>query len=499
MFDTSKRLDSPDYCACMRTCDDHRLKGWFYVPESPDHRVPGILIWSQEHGADLELIGGLSPEPTYEQIDENIRRTTQVVGDISPGTIYGESDSGERITLWGADRGNYTAAINGGVHEEFWHAAWVCMGAHLPSADAPMFRDLTIALDDLYYLTGDGRFCAPQWASIEGVEQPGVTLEDGTLLLPYVLPVIGGHRSGCATGSTADTSFRIDTFATRPCVSPATEADPRLKLDFMTSRRRRGTVIELSVDANATIAPLDNSADSAGDLLRRAKPLLDLASLATFRPSGVEWMRARTVDDQEAFLLCHTGHLASPDLHTEPGGLVFTLDDVPLDSFLQSWQRITSRKQADYAWNLVVGLIGHSPRMVEEHIAQVLAAAEGFHTWCLASDSSTPLRRRLIDLHESLPESLKLRLQLDVDRWADRAVWARNHVAHGGSRTLREISDSYELKIIADSVRLVTYLAALKEFSVPNDKLATALSTHPRLTVLAERCSEIPPAPNTDA
>lgn len=47
----------------MRMCDDHRIKGWWFLPETPDERVPGILTWSQEKGATLELIGGFSKEP----------------------------------------------------------------------------------------------------------------------------------------------------------------------------------------------------------------------------------------------------------------------------------------------------------------------------------------------------------------------------------------------------------------------------------------------------
>ena len=474
----------------MRTCDVHRVKGWFFLPEAPTDRVPGILTWSQEDGANLELIGGFSPEPEYERTGETTWRTSQIVGDVSPSTIYAVSDSGKKISLWGAERGSYKAGANGKVQEEFWHAGWACIGAHVPSADARALCGFTVALDDLYYLTGEGRFCAPQWASIEGVEHPGEVQEDGTYLLPYTLPVVGGYRTGNASGSTGEATYRIDTYATRPWVSPATEAYPALKLDFMTNRRRRGPSIELSVGASIRVALVDESAGSAEGLLHMTKPLLGLMSLATFDTCGVEWMKAQTVDGEKVSLLCRMGNPSNPELRTEAGGLVFTLDDVSLDGFLETWER-----QARYAWNIVIGLIGHSPLMVEEHVSQVLAAAEGYHTWCLGGGKNKQLKTRLINLHDSLPEGVKLRLQLDVDQWVDWAVWARHHVAHGGTKEHRDISDFYQLKIIADSVRLVTYLAALKEFDVPDGKLAEALSTHPRLTVLAGRCAEIPALP----
>jgi hypothetical protein len=189
------------------------------------------------------------------------------------------------------------------------------------------------------------------------------------------------------------------------------------------------------------------------------------------------------------------GHPSEPDARVEAGGLVFNLDDVPLDAFLETWDRLASSEQARYAWSLVVGLIGHSPLMVEEHVSHVIAAAEGFDTWCLDGGKNAELKNRLVRLHDKLPEGVKGQLQLDVDRWVDWAVWARNHVAHGGTKRHRNISDFYQLKVIADSVRLITYLAALKEFLIPDEKLSRALSTHPQLRILAERCAEISALP----
>lgn len=475
----------------MKMCDLHRLKGWFYLPKSPDDRVPGILTWSQEEGADLELLGGFSPPPEYVPTQDGSWAAEQYLGDMEENTIYGELDSGKKICLWGAERGRYSSRINHQVREEFWHAPWLCMGAHVTSADVQVFRNYQVALDDLYYLTQDGRICAPQWATIQGVEQPGEKQEDGTYLLPYVLPVIGGYRSGQAKGCSADTAYSIDTHATRPWVSPATEADPGLKLELMTKRRRRGLSIEISVGAQATVAPIDGSPASAHELLRKTAPLLGLMSLATFRSSGLEWMKARTIDDEEVFLSCHTGHRSDPNSTTETRGPIFTFKDLPLESFLQTWDRLTAKEQAVYAWNLVVNLIGHTPLTVEERVSQVLAAAEGFDTWCLDSSKNSDLKKRLRRLHSRLPDQVKAKLELDIERWVDWAVWARHHVAHGGTKKHRNVSDSYQLKVIADSVHLVTYLAALTEFKVPNENLVRALSTNTRLKVLADRCTEI--------
>ncbi|PSK82257.1 hypothetical protein CLV63_14327 [Murinocardiopsis flavida] len=383
----------------------------------------------------------------------------------------------------------------GQMTEEFWRASWVCLGAHLSTANERVLRSLTVALDSLYYLTDDGRFCTPTWARIEGVEHPGEEQEDGTLLTPYILPIIGGRRTGYASGSTTDTAYTIDTHATRPWISPATEAMPGLKLEFMMNRRRGGLEINLRVGAHARVEFTDASAGSAREMVQRLNPLLELMSLATFDSSGVEWIKAHTIDGAEVSLLCHIKHPSMPDRSAESSGVVFTFKDVSLSHFLETWQKLTSGEQAQYAWNMAVGLIGHSPLMVEEHVSQVLGAAEGFHRWCLRGKKEESLKNRLVLLHDRLTDELKRQLNLDVGHWAVWATWARNHVSHGGAEKHRDVGDFYQLKVIADSVRLVTYLNALQEFGVSEDKLVEALRQHPRLCILVERCAELAKLP----
>ncbi len=402
-------------------------------------------------------------------------QTNQLIGDIRAGTIYGVTDSGKNLSLWAAERENVKANGRGRIVEEFWRAAWVCIGAHLSSADAADLDHLSVGLDYLFDLTVDARFCPPQWAQIEGVEHAGELQDDGTLLMPYLLPVVGGHRANVALGSLGDTPYWIGTRATYPWVSPATEAMPELKLNMMTRRRRGGPSIEIAVSAYARIDRGAASSGSAEMLLQSIQPLLGLMSLATFDSAGVEWLQATTRCDDEVTLLCRTGNESKHDEVAEPGALVFTLNDVSLQEFLDAWSLLTSGEQAKYAWGVVVGLIGHSALMVEEHVSQALAAAEGFHTWCLGGGMNKSLESRLISLHDELPDSWKDQLAVDVERWSNWSVWARNHVAHGGAKQHRVVGDFYQLHIVADSVKLITYLAALQKIGVPENKVTEAL------------------------
>jgi hypothetical protein len=475
----------------MRHCEHHRIKGWFYLPESPGDRIPGILNWQPGDGATLELIGGFSPQPAYQQSETGGWVASQVVGDVRRGTIYGESDSGEAVTLWDAQRGRYTAGMFDGVHEEMWHSSWMCVGAHIPSPLEPIVQRAVVAIDELCYLTDDGRFCPPQWATIEGVEHPGESQSDGTLLTPYIFPVIGGYRAEYARGDTADAHYSIATTATRPWFSPATEAMPDLKLQMMTRNLRQGPVVELRVGAHVAIQLPDSTAGSAADFVDRIAPIDNYVRLATFDECGIELITLEITDGAKVSLLMHVGEVARPDEAHEPAAVIFTLADVPLASYLETRQRLTSGNQASYAWSVVVGLCGYSSRIVEEYVSQALAGAEGFHRWCLQAGDDVTLNGRLTALHSKLAPELQAALGLDAEQWASWAVWARNHVAHGGTKSWRPLRDSLQLHIVAESVHLVTYLVALQEFAIPVAKIRDALLNHPRLRSMAERSSEV--------
>lgn len=475
----------------MRQSESHRIKGWFYLPESPEQRAPGILTWQPEDGATLELIGGLSPGPQYQQTPTGGTYATELIGDVRPGTIYGESDSGQAVSIWDAQRGSYTAGLVGQMHEEFWHSSWICVGARIPSPEEPAFTRATVVMDELYYLTEDQRLCAPQWVPIEGVEHPGEKQPNGTHLTPYIFPVIGGYRADCARGTTRDAHYSIDTTATRPWISQATETWPDLKLQLMTRSLRRGQVVTLQVGAQASIALTDNASGSAADFAERIAALDDLVQLATFEDCGIEQITLEAGDATDISLLMHVGKMARPDDVHKPASVVFTLADVPLEAYLNTRQRLTDGNQASYAWSVAVGLCGYSSRIVQEYVSQALAAAEGFHCWCLKGGDGVHLNTRLKALHDRLAAEVQDALGLDTEQWASWAVWARNHVAHGGTKSWRPLRDSLQLHIIAESVHLVTYLAALQELGVPVAKVREALLNHPRLSVIADRSCQV--------
>ena len=91
------------------------------------------------------------------------------------------------------------------------------------------------------------------------------------------------------------------------------------------------------------------------------------------------------------------------------------------------------------------------------------------------------MRARLKDLYDQLPEDIRNELNLNVDNWAQWAVWARNHVAHGGTKRRKIISESMSFFAVARVTHLVTYLAAIHKLGVSSKKVLEALQGHPRL------------------
>lgn len=98
----------------MRQSEAQRIPGWFYLPEAPDEKLPGVLTWEPLEGATLELIGGFSPLPDYRPSQHGSgMTTTHEIGDVRPGAISGESAAGKRLSIWEAQRGTTTNCRNG--------------------------------------------------------------------------------------------------------------------------------------------------------------------------------------------------------------------------------------------------------------------------------------------------------------------------------------------------------------------------------------------------
>lgn len=495
----------------MNIYEHHEVLGWFFLPEDKDNRekwVPGVLKWDPAKGAEIELIGGFSSlaiPPLEPGVVHAI--TDETVASVPVQTIYLETEAGKKYSIWDAWMSSCSCNGLGKVNEERWLSGLVCVGEHILSEEK-IFTKATFYIDELYYLINDGRILPPEWCQVKGIDRPGEKLENGTCLTPYMLPIIGGFRAGKFEGDTEDAHYSINTFATRPWSSEATEKYPSFKLNFMLKHQRHGLVLPISVDASISITLRKNTEEpedlvgTASNLMDRFMPIHDLMRLATFQPCSVSRVQLQSRNNcDDTYLLKKFGEVAQPYESHDHDNMVFTLDNVSLENFLEKREYLTSTDGAISPWSILIGLCGYFSNYAEEYISQSFAAAEGFHTLCLGkgenyTDASGQsknycLNKRLKELYVLLPQKIQDKMKFDVEEWAKRAVKARNHAAHGGSTrpgVSTSLSDRYD---IAVSVFLVTYLVVLNELGVPSEKICGALLNHPKISLAMSYCDKV--------
>lgn len=464
----------------MNIYEHHEIKGWFFLPEDPDNRVPGVLKWDPSDGgsATVELIGGFLPA---EATENNMLKRT----------IYLETVRGEKYSVWD---GVSTNSLSNGTktYEEHWYSNQIYFGDHILPTDAS-FTKATFELDELYYVADDQRIFKPEKGQGKIWEQIGQNSYSRPFLSFFKLPILSGNHRGKFTGSTKDAQYSINTWATHPY--PNDSYNHRCGLRFM-----------ISVGANVSVMLRNEGtetgklAGTASDLIDRFVPIYDLMRLATFQPCGVANIQLQQHDNEHGSLLVNLGEVARPNEHHEQLDVVFTLNDTSLENFLKERERLTNNYGASEPWNILMGLCGYSSNYMEEYISQSFAAAEGFHKLCLGkgkkytnSDGTDTyfLKNRLKELYLLLPGEIQAVFNFDVDEWATLAANARYRVAHGGPLTRNDSTTLLDRYAFAISVHLVTYLLVLTRLGILSDNLCDLLIEHSKIRTMRYYCDDV--------
>ena len=470
----------------MNIYEHHEIKGWFFLPEDPDNRVPGVLKWDPSDGgsATVELIGGFLPA---EATENNMLKRT----------IYLETVRGEKYSVWD---GVSTDSLSNGTktYEEHWYSNQIYFGDHILPTDAS-FTKATFELDELYYVADDQRIFKPEKGQGKIWEQIGQNSYSRPFLSFFKLPILSGNHRGKFTGSTKDAQYSINTWATHPY--PNDSYNHRCGLRFM-----------ISVGANVSVMLRNEGtetgklAGTASDLIDRFVPIYDLMRLATFQPCGVANIQLQQHDNEHGSLLVNLGEVARPNEHHEQLDVVFTLNDISLENFLKKRECLTNNYGAFDSWNILISFCGYSSKYMEEYISQILAAIENFHKRCLGKNGK--LKERLEDLYSLLPQKIwnQIKFDDDIEIWAELAANVRHRAAHAGPQDEKDgkanpdagvikryvgtlsISDR---NAIAVSAHLVTYLVLLNELGVSSEAICNALNMHPKISTMVYYCSKV--------
>ena len=504
----------------MNIYEHHEVLGWFFLPEDPDNRVPGVLKWDPAKGAEIELMGGFS-SLTIPPLEPGVNCIIidGIAASMPPAqTIYLETEAGKKYSIWDSWRSSYSSVIPGKPCRERWLSRLVYVGDHVLSEDKN-FAKATFYIDELYYLVDGGWILSSKRCQMEGLERPGEKLESGTCLTPSTSLVMGGLQAGIFEGNTEGAHYSINLLQT-----------PRF-----TRQQRYGAELAISFKASVHITlrnqeKVEDLAGRASDFVDNFAPIRDLMCLATFQRCGVSsinleqknkdgnndysWLGALGIPYDEigpppadyGFMLIKSrfGEVVRPYEFHESKKVVFTLNDISLENFLKERERLTRKDGAFDPWVILIGLCGYIPNYMEEYISQSFAAAEGFHKLCLGKDGH--LKKRLEDLYSLLPQKIRNQIKFDdnIEIWAELAANVRHRAAHGGpqdgrnNNTISDVIKRYvgtlsisDCNAVAASAHLVTYLVLLNELGVSSEAICNALNIHPKISTMAYYCSKV--------
>jgi len=216
----------------MNIYEHHEVLGWFFLPEKPDNRVPGVLKWDPAKGAEIKLMGGISTSIIQPLGSGGVYTITDEI--VTPSrTIYLDADDGKKYSIWDAYRKKVIA------ERECWESSQVYCGHHI-LFDEKVFIQATFVLDGLDYLVKTVDFHEPDFSP----KLPEEEQSDGSILTHYVLPI---SSKTCAetTGQSKGAFYSIVTSVVHDIKGDSATGGPYLKSKWLVEYRRRGPMLTI--------------------------------------------------------------------------------------------------------------------------------------------------------------------------------------------------------------------------------------------------------------
>jgi hypothetical protein len=470
--------------------------GLWWLPESPDNAIPGVLRYEPDAGPVLSLIGAFEDRimsnlaPGLIAVHEG-HRTWEAIHGVAKQreiTLLGCIPSGATRTMGARVKSPDTQAVK---------AAAALIGAHVNKEDGAAFSAAEVSVEDLGL-----------WADSSVFE--------GRL----------GALNGKPDGSG---SISVKPTAPQSIVVDGTEfrLSHRHTLPFF-DQRRGGTIARMRDTAFVRITPSDPFSFSGA--LGAASLVQDLIALATHRAAGVIWLRLElTAEDSlpagsRPALRRGVDALYSPSAlgkhdakATDHHRVFFTCATLPFEEVMPRWCMAHGRLQA--ATNMILGLRYAPARYVESNLLTAVGAAEVLHRGLDIDERPMPaedfrsmreamlthvpkdhqerfkgairndptLRERLYALAARPDDKAVALLMPDVDRWARRTTRARNDLAHEGRTPNHGVE---ELITIVEVTTAIVLLNVLHELGLGAEQQRKIAQEHPQLRATARNASK---------
>ena len=449
--------------------EEFEFEGLWWLPETPEARVPGSLAFSPDSGASLDLLGSLKdPGNHFAALGREM---------VESERILGLSSKGKPVTLWNCWESHKRVNLAGFTKTSF-HADVVIVGAHLGGAEDAQFKKMSTEYRHL-----------DEWAGISGF---AIKIPDDHTAHPMVIE----HK--------------------RPAPVTATIAGARIAIEIRAALRGSSGLVGEAAIAQRTWASVEHTeGKSFGELNGTLHRFRNFLTLGVGRP--VEPLAVRGVVESDGGLPVEiyyrpTGGGTSPGKNIHRAEMLFVLDDLGenFERFLGNWFEKAERlgpvndlyfataygSQAyldDRFLSLVQGVEAYHRRALgttelpegehERRIKEVLGATPEAHKgWLrgkLAYSNEPSLRKRLkeISRHDrEVMEPIFGDSKKERVNFVGKVVDTRNYLTHYDESKKDEAAVGRELYELTEKLKSVLEVCLLREVGFEGDSLKEVLS-----------------------
>lgn len=458
------------------TMRERTLEGYWWLPESPDTKIAGIVTYD-EAAPRLRLLGA------FRSSTETSPGSYEVKTVKRPAIILGECD-GQYVTLTNCRQTRFSGKFGGpdGWRQEL-SAELMLVGILLDDPDEAYFDRIWISVDH-----------ALAWSNRTGLseEMSGVGEGVDTMSYGWVQPP---HLSATVDGAAIE-----------------------LRHDNSFGRRTYGDRTDATLGEHASFIVTVSEPQSARALIDAwVKPLQDLVTLAVDRACGAHDIAVIRLDPPggdparpvvvQAYL--NPVFRARPDDQAvEAHQMLFTLADVTFEELLPAWFALQERLGVVTA--MVLGQRYIERSFTETKLITAVAAAEGLHRRLRPDDvyvgdlefeelrarllqAATPaheewlagrlfnepvLKRRLRQLVKHLGNDVAKSFIPKTWNWANAATNARNALVHRFEAEAEQETDWGQVFFVAAMTSALVTLILLKELGLPDSHLQRIATTH---------------------
>lgn len=365
-------------------------QGYWWLPDTPDNRVPGTLVFDPEAGASLELLGSL-------------QGLDGVTLPLDPELILGISSDGKSITLKECSRTMGAVSFGGGFATSTFSADMVFVGEHFEQTEDVGFERLIVE-----YLHLDA------WADTTGFE---VEMIDD----PDAYPITVRHRIPEPMTARVRNNYEVTLFfggnrkwSARPVTEVTLTQPAELVVRFPEKQ------------------PLQNLLDVAYDL----QHFLSLGMRRSVHPVAV-WGATGPVGEAIRVEIHYRalGREASPRHRPERHQMLFSLRDLPggFGPAIQRW--LETSEILGPVYRLYLGTVYNPQAFLEQRFLNLVQALEVYH-------------RRAMDTTDLPEEEHERRKQEILDAVPERhRAWLEDRLEYSNEpslgRRLKEIIRRY--------------------------------------------------------